>query len=65
MSGLDRKEILRKDCGHCAGNGYTGREPDEQVCENCGGSGQVEKEVPFKFDGPRSQAEIEQAWREN
>jgi len=42
--------------------GYTGSAGGEQACDSCGGSGMVEKEVPFKFDGPRSEEEIQELW---
>lgn len=65
MSGIDRKEILRIDCPTCHGNGYTGVvEVSEVVCERCGGSGMLEKEVPFKFDGERSAAELQEIWKD-
>lgn len=62
--GLDRKEYLRRDCSACAGAGHFVRGGEEVPCEACGGSGMEEKEVPFKFDGPRSQQEIEDIWNE-
>lgn len=60
--GLDRTEILRRDCRKCGGNGYTGIDPNEMPCDMCDGSGQEEKEVPFKFDGPRTSQEIREIW---
>jgi len=50
----DRKEWVRADCPQCRGNGYTGGDADQQVCDRCVGSGMLEQEVDFKYDGPRS-----------
>jgi RecJ-like exonuclease len=60
--GIDRTEILRKDCPVCNGNGYRTVQENEQVCDNCDGSGQIEKEVAFKFDGDRSKEELDSIW---
>lgn len=62
MSGIDRQEILRIDCPTCFGNGYTGQGPSETMCNACGGSGMLERSVPFKFDGKRSKEEIATAF---
>lgn len=62
--GLDRTEILRRDCGNCHGHGYTNPTGTvENMCESCAGSGQEEIEVPFKFDGSRSKEELDEIWR--
>lgn len=64
---LQRKEVLRRDCRTCHGNGWTGQQGvSEQACDTCGGSGQEEKEVPFRFDQtrPLSREEINEAWGE-
>lgn len=50
MSGIDRKQILRIDCNTCKGKGYVTKPTGEEACEACGGSGTLEKEVPFKFE---------------
>jgi len=54
----DRTEFLRRDCSTCRGNGYVTVAGDETMCNDCGGSGIIEKEVPFKFDGKRTEEEI-------
>jgi DnaJ-class molecular chaperone len=61
-SGLERTEIIRRDCKACFGNGYLNKGQGEVACEACGGAGQEEKEVPFKFDGQRTQEEKEALW---
>lgn len=58
-SGLNRTEILRKDCQHCNGNGYIITQSDERPCGNCDAIGYHEVEVPYKFDGDRTQDEID------
>lgn len=55
----DRKEILRVDCPTCGGQGYTTNGSSEAPCDPCGGSGMLEKEVDYKFDGRRSKDEID------
>lgn len=50
MGGPDRKQILRIDCTTCRGNGYTTTGGSESACEKCSGSGQLEKEVGYKFE---------------
>ncbi len=62
MSGIDRTEFLRRDCPTCSGNGYTQKGTDQEFCTACGGSGALEKEVPFKFDGLRSKEELAEIW---
>lgn len=64
MSGLDRVEILRRDCATCRGNGYVTKAAVEEMCSACSGSGTEEKEVPFKFDGVRTQDEINEIWNQ-
>lgn len=56
-----RKEILRRDCPHCSGNGYRTQAAGEVPCERCGGTGMLEKEVPFKVER-RSKEEIAEIW---
>lgn len=63
--GIDRTEFLRRDCKACNGNGYLNRGGSEVPCPACDGAGYEEKEVPFKFDGARSQEEINDIWNEN
>lgn len=60
--GVDRTEILRMDCPPCHGNGYIARNGGEEFCEDCGGTGMLEKEVPFKFDGERTVEEKAEAF---
>ena len=60
--GLNRTEILRRECTGCRGNGYRVINGVEQTCETCEGRGEEHKEVPYKFDGRRSPEEIEEAW---
>jgi DnaJ-class molecular chaperone len=62
--GLERTEILRKDCSSCNGNGYIDGPHGQEGCMACGGSGMIEKEVPFKFDGVRTQDEIDGIWND-
>ncbi|MES2224973.1 MAG: hypothetical protein V4478_03225 [Patescibacteria group bacterium] len=63
--GLERTEILRKPCPQCKGHGYvTGQNGVESFCEYCMGSGTLEKEVPYKFDGERSAEEVKEIWEE-
>lgn len=64
---LKRVEILRRDCRACGGKGWVGTQGvSEQLCETCGGSGQEEKEVPFRFDQtrPLSREDINEIWGE-
>lgn len=63
MSGLDRTEFLRKDCRQCQGNGYLVTQSGETPCGGCESAGYVEVEVPFKFDGERTQEEIDSFFR--
>lgn len=49
MSGLDRKQTLRIDCNACRGNGFKSTPTGEETCSACEGSGQLTKEVDFKF----------------
>ena len=61
----NRTEILRRDCPHCKGKGYTNGPAGEELCPEgtgCGGVGMLEREVAFKFDGPRSPEELEEIW---
>lgn len=60
--GIDRTEILRRDCPTCKGKGYVSQSGGESSCEPCGGAGLLEKEVPFKFDGSRSLEEVAELW---
>lgn len=60
--GFLRKEILYRDCPTCRGNGYVVRGGSEEACDACGGKGLLEKEVEFKFDGPRSAEELAEIW---
>lgn len=62
--GIDRTEFVRKECPACKGNGYKPVGMTEELCECCGGFGLIEKEVPYKFDGPRTQAEIDAIFKE-
>lgn len=62
MSGLDRTEVIRRDCPDCHGNGYKNVGGVESLCGMCGGAGVLEKEVPFKFDGKRSREETAELW---
>jgi DnaJ-class molecular chaperone len=64
MSGLDRKQTLRRDCGTCNGRGYKNSAAGEEMCDQCGGSGMLELEVPYKFDtdGKRTLEEEAQEW---
>ncbi len=65
MSSADsRTEFLRRDCRTCHGNGYVTKGGQEENCDVCGGSGMEEKEVAFKFDGPRTKDEIEDLWND-
>lgn len=50
MAGIDRTEILRIDCNACSGRGYKETPTGQESCETCGGSGMLEKEVPFRHD---------------
>ena len=61
---LDRKQILRRDCPTCKGNGYVNTGTGETPCEPCGGSGMLEKEVPYRFDteGKRTPEEEAEEW---
>lgn len=56
----NRKEFIRKDCSDCRGEGYRSISGTESVCDNCGGSGMLEKEVSYKYDGERTPDEIEE-----
>lgn len=54
---LNRKEIARTDCSKCGGKGFKSVGGAEEVCagpdeggDGCGGSGFIEKEVPYAFD---------------
>lgn len=53
---------MRRDCNACKGRGYQTKATGEEACEDCGGMGLLEKEVPYKFDGPRSKEEIAEAF---
>lgn len=64
---LSRKEILRRDCKSCRGNGWVGTQGvSENLCETCGGNGMEEREVPFRFDQtrPLSREDINEIWGE-
>lgn len=62
---LDRTEILRKQCPDCKSKGYViGQGGAETICATCGGGGSLEKEVPYKFDGERSQEELDEIFKE-
>lgn len=61
--GLDRTEFIRRDCPQCGGNGYVQGQGGEMACNHCGGAGFEEKEVPFKFDGERTEDELKDLWR--
>lgn len=58
----DRKEILRRDCPTCKGNGYVVAGGSETACSECGGAGLLEKEVDYKHDGPRTPEELAEIW---
>lgn len=45
------------DCPACKGNGYVVEAGQELPCSECAGKGLLEKEVPYKFDGPRTKEE--------
>lgn len=66
MSGLDRTEILRRDCPDCRGNGFIVKNGAQEVCGTCGGSGLLEKEVPYDFEndrkGRRPADELAEIW---
>jgi RecJ-like exonuclease len=64
MSGVDRTQILRRDCPSCQGKGYVVGSTGEAPCEACQGVGLLEKEVPYKFDtlGKRTQEEEAAEW---
>lgn len=65
MAGIERKQILRRDCPGCRGNGYvTISGGEERTCERCGGAGVLELEVDYKFDthGKRTREEEAEAW---
>lgn len=64
MSGIDRTEILRRDCPTCRGNGFVTKPTGEESCAPCNGSGMIEKEVPYKFDtnGRRTPEELADIW---
>lgn len=64
MSGIDRKEILRRDCPECKTKCFIIVNGEEQVCTLCSGYGVIEKEVPYKFDGPRDTEEIDAIFAE-
>lgn len=64
MSGIDRTEILRRDCRNCGGGGYVMVNGAEELCRTCGGSGMEEKVVPYKFDGERTSEELDQIWNQ-
>lgn len=65
---LNRKEIARTDCPKCHGKGFLGTAGAEEPClgpneggDGCGGSGYLEKEVPYAFDHagvPKSPAQL-------
>lgn len=66
---MNRKEIARTDCQKCGGRGWTGTQGvNEEACagpaeggDGCGGSGYIEKEVPYAFDHtgvPKTPAEL-------
>ncbi len=64
---LNRTKILRRDCPRCKGNGYIEGPGGQEVCPEeggCGGSGLLEKEVPYKFEteGRLEPEEIAEAW---
>jgi len=48
--GINRQQILRIDCMVCKTRGYIVENNQETTCPKCGGSGVLEKEVPFKFE---------------
>lgn len=67
MSGLDREEILRRDCPRCKGNGYiTLPSGAQDSCPDCEGSGLIEKTVPYNFEndrkGKRPDEELAEIW---
>lgn len=62
---LNRKEIIRRDCKTCHGNGWVGQQgTSESLCEACGGTGMEEKEIPFAFDKtkPLTKADEAEIW---
>jgi DnaJ-class molecular chaperone len=59
----DRREILRRDCHVCSGNGYILNQYGEAVCEQCGGSGMIEKTVDYKYDGERTEEEVDDIFK--
>lgn len=64
MSGIDRTEILRRECPDCKTNGFIIVSGEEQPCTKCGGHGMIEKTVPYKFDGPREEEELDEIFAE-
>lgn len=48
--GIERTQILRRDCDVCRGRGYTEKAGNQTQCDKCDGSGLLEKEVPYKFE---------------
>lgn len=50
MSGIDRMQTLRIDCPDCVSKGYIQKGAEQELCQRCGGSGMLERDVPFKFE---------------
>lgn len=62
--GVERTQILRRDCPTCFGRGYVVKGVEQSECPTCTGLGMLEKEVDYKFEtgGRWSKEEEAAAW---
>lgn len=47
---VDREQTIRIDCPTCHHNGYVVKNGVEDMCDQCSGSGMLEKVVPYKYE---------------
>ena len=43
-------QTIRVDCPSCKGHGYNATAAGETMCTQCEGAGELQKDVPYKFE---------------